>query len=328
MPRIFISYRRDDSQAIADRIYEHLSSALPPDSVFKDVDNIPPGTDFRTVIRDAVRRSDVMLVLIGREWATVRGADALPRLHNPGDFVRLEIENGLQTTRVTVIPVLVNNAQLPPVNLLPPSLHDLVYRNAMQVRNDPDFVHDIERLIRLLTGSEVAAHVGRAPRPARDAQGVSPVWLRRWMVRVLIGGLALVVLACLGMALLLGRSERSLAECDSGTGWLAFSNNQTWALDYEAAGAQREGIAPVRRGPSNWFSAEVDDIFDLDSAYEVSIYSPDDALLAQYWSDDVNSVEELPGIELGQSGEYAIHVRAEGLTRWLPYSISLGGSCN
>jgi hypothetical protein len=44
---IFISYRRDDSVDITGRIYDRLVQHFSRDTVFKDVDSIPLGIDFR-----------------------------------------------------------------------------------------------------------------------------------------------------------------------------------------------------------------------------------------------------------------------------------------
>jgi hypothetical protein len=47
MPRVFISYRREESELIAGRIYDHLTSRFGPHNIFRDLDSIPPGVDFR-----------------------------------------------------------------------------------------------------------------------------------------------------------------------------------------------------------------------------------------------------------------------------------------
>ena len=56
MPRIFISYRRADSQTICGRIYDRLKAAFGGAQNAKDVESIPPGVDFREHIRRAVER--------------------------------------------------------------------------------------------------------------------------------------------------------------------------------------------------------------------------------------------------------------------------------
>ena len=64
MAKIFLSYRRDDSAAAAERIYDHLHAHFGPDAVFRDIDNIRFGVDFREHI-------DAALVL--RPWTRSAG---------------------------------------------------------------------------------------------------------------------------------------------------------------------------------------------------------------------------------------------------------------
>ena len=147
MPKIFISYRRADSRKDAGRLYDRLAQAFGHDNVFKDVDDIPFGSDFRGVIAEAVSGCDVLLALIGRQWVSVKNEDGQRRLDNSGDFVRIEIETGLQRDQCTVIPVLVDSAPMPGSSDLPDSLRELAYKNAIIVRDDPDFHRDVDRLI-------------------------------------------------------------------------------------------------------------------------------------------------------------------------------------
>ena len=93
--RIFISYRRADSQAITDRIYEHFSREFGSKSVFQDVEDIPPGVDFRAFLNESVGACDVLLVIIGPQWATITDEQGRRRLDDPNDFVRIEVESGL-----------------------------------------------------------------------------------------------------------------------------------------------------------------------------------------------------------------------------------------
>lgn len=68
MARIFVSYRRADSRLVTNRIYDRLRGAFGKHDVFKDVDNIPPGKDFRGVLREATANCQIMLVIIGPKW--------------------------------------------------------------------------------------------------------------------------------------------------------------------------------------------------------------------------------------------------------------------
>ena len=48
--RIFLSYRRTDSADVTGRIFDRLSVQFAKEKIFKDVDSIPLGVDFRTYI--------------------------------------------------------------------------------------------------------------------------------------------------------------------------------------------------------------------------------------------------------------------------------------
>ena len=41
MPKIFLSYRRQDSAGVAGRIYDRLRQHFGDDAIFMDIDNIP-----------------------------------------------------------------------------------------------------------------------------------------------------------------------------------------------------------------------------------------------------------------------------------------------
>lgn len=163
MPRIFISYRRADSQIISGRIYDQLEQAFGADNIFKDVDNIPPGRDFRGVLREYVAWCDVMLAIIGPDWLDIRNREGARRLDDPEDFVRLEVHSGLERDGALVIPVCVKGAAPPPADALPLALRELAFNNAVEIRNDPDFKRDMRRLIDYLRTLDAAT--ARTPAP-------------------------------------------------------------------------------------------------------------------------------------------------------------------
>lgn len=144
--KIFISYRRDDSADVAGRIYDRLVQSVDKKSIFKDVNSIPFGLDFRDVLDDAVKNCDIFLVIIGNQWLELKNADGNRRIDDPMDFVKIEIEFALKR-KIPVIPILVQGASMPPTNKLPPEIKELAYRNGIQVRPDPDFHKDMDRLI-------------------------------------------------------------------------------------------------------------------------------------------------------------------------------------
>lgn len=144
---VFVSYRRDDSADVTGRIYDRLVAHFGAHSVFKDVDSIPLGRDFRKVIDNAVAKASVVVIVIGRDWFGQKDGSEKPRIYDWSDFVRTEVAAALEQDK-PVIPVLVANAKMPSESELPDDIKSLAFRNGVNVRPDPDFVHDIERLIK------------------------------------------------------------------------------------------------------------------------------------------------------------------------------------
>ena len=81
---MFLSYRRDDSRELAERIYDRLIAKLGKPSVFKDVDSVPFGVDFRRVLDGALLGADVLLAVIGKKWLDLPGKDGGRRLDARG----------------------------------------------------------------------------------------------------------------------------------------------------------------------------------------------------------------------------------------------------
>lgn len=149
-PAIFLSYRRHDSDDVTGRIYDRLVSAFDKRSVFKDVDSIPLGVDFRDYIDRMVSRCDVFIAVIGPQWFG-ETAPNVRRIDGDMDFVRLELESAIKRD-IPIIPVLVRGARMPDEATLPVSIQRFAYRNGTHVRSDPDFHHDMDRLIEGLRG--------------------------------------------------------------------------------------------------------------------------------------------------------------------------------
>ena len=143
---IFVSYRRADSADVAGRIYDRLIARFGQSEVFKDVDSIPLGVDFKEYLDNIVSRCKVLLVVIGDKWLGATDSTGQIRLNDPRDFVRIEIEAALMRD-IPVIPLLVQGASMPPEEKLPPGLRKLIFRNGIPIRPDPDFHRDMDRLI-------------------------------------------------------------------------------------------------------------------------------------------------------------------------------------
>jgi uncharacterized caspase-like protein len=198
--RIFISYRREDTQHVAGRLFDRLVLQFDPAHVFKDVDSIPVGRDFREHLRSATGNCDVMLALIGDRWAKITDASGSLRLDDPSDFVRIELESALERG-IPVVPVLVGNAEMPRVEVLPPSLATLTFRQATRLRPDPDFDGDVARIVRALKTESLP--VQQAGSVSNQQSQPSPSgWSRR--TRPGIYGLFIAGLFAIGFAMLHG----------------------------------------------------------------------------------------------------------------------------
>lgn len=146
MSGIFISYRRDDIQAFADRLAEDLSRHFGEDEIFLDVRSINPGTKFPSELDRRVRQSDAVLVVIGPNWL---GNDSgVPRIVQTGDWVRKEIETALHH-QIRLIPVFAAGAKMPKEEQLPASLSEFRASHAIEFSRD-HYQFDVERLIQEL----------------------------------------------------------------------------------------------------------------------------------------------------------------------------------
>jgi hypothetical protein len=170
---IFISYRRDDTQNAAGRLYDQLVKSLPQDSVFMDVDKIEPGLDFKDVLDAKLKETSVILVLIGRQWLSAHNTSGKRRIDNPEDFVRQEIEAGL-IKNIRVIPVLVDGAEMPSSDDLPDALKMLARRQNVELRHR-SFASDVDELaIRLRAAFGIATQASIDRLPGGKAAAASP----------------------------------------------------------------------------------------------------------------------------------------------------------
>jgi hypothetical protein len=164
MTGIFISYRRVDSGQYAGRLYDALVSHFGRDHVFFDVDTINPGEDFREVIRRTCSSCDVLLAIIGTQWATARDKHGELCLNSTRDYPRFEIATALERG-LRVIPVLVGGAEMPDESVLPEDLKPLLYRNAWEI-SEKRFHPDAQLLIEALKkSSKPPPATATAPEP-------------------------------------------------------------------------------------------------------------------------------------------------------------------
>ena len=111
-PKLFISYRRDDSAGYSGRVHDHLQREFGSNLLFMDVDSIPLGVNFNKVLVEEVAKCDVLLAVIGPDWLDARDEKGHRRLDNPDDFVRIEIGTALKRG-IPVIPILLQGTRVP-----------------------------------------------------------------------------------------------------------------------------------------------------------------------------------------------------------------------
>jgi hypothetical protein len=140
---IFVSYRREETTAYAGWLADTLGNHFGQQDVFRDISSIEPGMDFVEAIDRALESCAVMLVVIGRSWATKLGEhDRTGQV----DYTRLEVAAALIRDGVRVIPVLVQGASMPRAGDLPADLAALTRRNATEL-HDTNWESDVAHLI-------------------------------------------------------------------------------------------------------------------------------------------------------------------------------------
>lgn len=169
--RIFISYRREDASGQAALLRRDLATRFADEHVFMDVTELRPGENFVERIRERVMTCDVLLALIGRTW----GSALKERTHRDGpDYVRVEIETALhRNSGVRVLPVLLDDAPMPPAASLPRSIRRLAEISGATLRHtrwDDDVHALLDRIEELAREPEVVLEPARTSAAAPRAE--------------------------------------------------------------------------------------------------------------------------------------------------------------
>src|SRR5271157_2254106 len=90
MRAICVSYRRDDSEGEAGRLFDDLVGHFGEDSVFMDVAAIEAGRDFRKAIDESVATCGVLLAMIGKNWVDAKNAAGQRRLGQRWELVKVK----------------------------------------------------------------------------------------------------------------------------------------------------------------------------------------------------------------------------------------------
>ena len=150
--KVFINYRREDAPDSAGRLYDRLETEFPSEDLFMDVEGqIKPGGDAVEAVNAQVAGFDVVLVVIGSQWANL----LTTRQGSPDHIVVIEIRAALDQGK-RVIPVLVGGADMPRGDALPEQIGALAWRNAVSLRSER-FRSDCQGLITALKENLAAA---------------------------------------------------------------------------------------------------------------------------------------------------------------------------
>lgn len=123
MPKIFISYRREDSFRLAQELRAAVAALTddPQHVMSSDLAEAMSGADYAERVNGLVTDCSVLFVLIGTGWLHQRGSRGQRCLDEADDPVRLEIAAALDCS-VPIVPVLLGDATLPAPALLPPDI--------------------------------------------------------------------------------------------------------------------------------------------------------------------------------------------------------------
>ena len=124
-------------------MHQLIRSRFPEDEVFQDIRTLRGGEKWGNQIDDALAHCSVVIAVVGPAWLTVE-RDGRPRLQDPDDRLRRELEAGLRRG-VPMIPLLVGDATTPAKDALPETLQPLVDWEIVRF-SDRNSTEDFERL--------------------------------------------------------------------------------------------------------------------------------------------------------------------------------------
>jgi hypothetical protein len=159
---IFLSYRRSDSGSASLRLYEAIRQQFGAASIYLDTASTAWGEEWPTALENAIAAADVVIVVIGPGWLRAHDKWWRRRIDHPDDWVRREIELALESAKPT-LPVLVEDAAMPPEEALPTEIARLASRQALALRDEgweEQMAALLEQLESHMSGSHRAAVAG------------------------------------------------------------------------------------------------------------------------------------------------------------------------
>lgn len=111
-PKVFISYRRSDTEDVAERLAFMLKGDLGSRNVFRDRESMLLGEPWRDALQKAMSEADAALFLVGPGWEG--GSPSDRRIDEADDAVRREAAEALsRKVRANPIPLLIDRTDPP-----------------------------------------------------------------------------------------------------------------------------------------------------------------------------------------------------------------------
>jgi len=134
---IFLCHRKTDSSGHTGRIFDRLSAFFGPEHVFMSV-NIPGKGEKIGNIEEIIPNCNIVIGVIGRNWAPFE----------ENGVVHLELKYAIQKN-IPIIPVLINDAEMPSVSEIPGDLAGILRIQAHEL-SDARWNTDVQKLIDLI----------------------------------------------------------------------------------------------------------------------------------------------------------------------------------
>lgn len=180
MKKIFISYRRAETEYAAGALGRELRTHFGEDQVFRDKEDVGAGVSWKKQVLHEIGDQSALLVLISKGWADCRDGSGQRRLDNPEDSVRIEICDGIRD-RATIIPILLENAEMPAESDLPQDLKVLADLNARRLR-DGDWPYDLGRICGVLEATGFKPLTVPAAGPKGTSRGMSVMMILSYII--------------------------------------------------------------------------------------------------------------------------------------------------
>ena len=190
---IFICYRREPDQYVAGQLSRDLRAMFGESQVIRDKESIAGGVSWKQYVLKEIGKTSVLLVLIGKDWSNVRDPSGTRRLDKADDPLSLEIGDAIRDG-ASIIPLLLEDAQMPAAAELPAQLKMLADLKALDLR-DSDWEEDVARLVQRL-------------------QSLGTKRIRRSARQLAIGGLVASALTAL-MVMALTAAQQPVPKMDS-----------------------------------------------------------------------------------------------------------------